>query len=397
MKLSTKNMMKIASMVAFGMLSSISFGQEGQNLVPNPGFEQVGKKPKKLGSIESATGWISPTGVRADLFADVNVPDISTPINIFGKELALEGSNYAGIVAYSYGNKIPRSYILSKLGAPMKKGMKYCVKFNVSLAEGSKYAVNNIAALFTKKHPGTDAKVSIIEEPSLQHFNNDHKIMTARYGWTEICGTFTANGGEKYIVIGNFNSDEETKAERMKKDPRVSVKQIVAAYYYIDDVSVVLLGEDESCECLADDGSDDFSTLIYQKPFNTDDEMTAEEKIELQQLYFAFGKTKLTSEAETSLDLIAAEMQANPDYKLQINGHNNAMEDSIGVENDHYADMDLKRIGKVMEYLKSKGIAEGRMIVTQKGDQDPNSESDEADDNEMMMAKNRRVTFVIRK
>ena len=63
MKFSIKNRAKFIATMAFGMLSIFAFGQEGQNLVPNGSFEAVGKKPKKLGSIESATGWVSPTGV----------------------------------------------------------------------------------------------------------------------------------------------------------------------------------------------------------------------------------------------------------------------------------------------------------------------------------------------
>ena len=115
----------------------------------------------------------------------------------------------------------------------MKKGMTYCVKFNVSLSEASKYASNNIGALFLKKPKGTDAKLPIIDEPSVVHFNNDMKIMNARYNWTEVCGTFISTGGEKYIMLGNFLSDDETKYERMKKSKDVKVKELIAAYYYV--------------------------------------------------------------------------------------------------------------------------------------------------------------------
>jgi OmpA-OmpF porin, OOP family len=396
MKFNTKMTKKLISTMAFSMLSIISFGQEGQNLVPNPSFEAVGKKPKKLGSIENSTGWVSPTGVRADLFVSTKVEDIAVPTNIYGTEHAKEGNNYAGIYAYSYGNKKPRSYVMTKLTSPLKKGMKYCVKFNISLAEASKYATNNIGVALDKKPFGTDSKVSLITEPSLLHFNNDQKVFSARYNWTEICGTFESKGNEKYITIGNFLSDADTKYERMKKDPKVKVSQVIAAYYYIDAVSVVLLGDGEFCDCIADEGNDQFSTTIYQKAFSITEEMTPTEKIEIQQAFFAFGKHKLSTEGEVSLDLIATEMTANPDLKLQINGHNNKMEDSVAAENDYYADMDNKRIGVVMEYLKAKGIAEGRFIASQKGSDSPNKDTNDQDDEDLIMAKNRRVTFKVR-
>eukprot|EP00353_Schmidingerella_taraikaensis_P007427 CAMPEP_0185594002 /NCGR_PEP_ID=MMETSP0434-20130131/73401_1 /TAXON_ID=626734 ORGANISM="Favella taraikaensis, Strain Fe Narragansett Bay" /NCGR_SAMPLE_ID=MMETSP0434 /ASSEMBLY_ACC=CAM_ASM_000379 /LENGTH=229 /DNA_ID=CAMNT_0028221003 /DNA_START=71 /DNA_END=757 /DNA_ORIENTATION=+ len=219
----------------FMAASFVSFGQEGENLVPNGSFESQEKKPKRLGSIANATGWTSPTGKRADYFTPSKVEDIGSPNNVFGSEDAKDGNNYVGVVAYSYGDKVDRSYVQTKLDAPMKKGLKYCVKFNVSLAEASKYGVNNVAARFSNKDYSTAAKVPLIEDDQemlLMHFNNSMKIQTARYNWSEICGVYTAKGNEKFITIGNFFSNEDTKYERMKKSKEIKVNQVIAAYYY---------------------------------------------------------------------------------------------------------------------------------------------------------------------
>jgi len=396
MNLNTKTMTKLIWTMSVGILSLSTYAQEGQNLISNPGFESVGKAPKRLGSIESAEGWVSPTGVRADLFTSSKLEDINVPENIYGKEHPKEGGNYAGIIGFSYGDKIPRSYVMTKIDVPLKKDMRYCVKFNVSLAEASKYASNNIGAKLSKKPFGSDSKLPLIDEASLLHYNNDHKIISARYDWTEICGVVVAEGGEKYITIGNFNSDGETKSERMKKDPKVKVTQIVAAYYYIDDVTVRLLNDGEQCDCQAEESAQEYSTTIYQNVFNVTDDMSTKEKIEKQEVFFAFGRDKLTTEGTGSLDLIAKLLKENPALKLQINGHNNAMEDSVGRTNDYYADMDNKRIGTVMTYLMEKGIAEGRLIITQKGSDEPNTDINSEDDEDLVLAKNRRVTFIVR-
>lgn len=396
MNLNTNTMTKLIWTMSVGILSLSTFAQEGENLISNPGFESVSKAPKRLGSIESADGWVSPTGVRADLFTSSKIPDIGVPENIYGTEQPKEGGNYAGIVGYSYGDKVPRSYIMSKIDVPLKKGLRYCVKFNLSLAEASKYATNNIGVKLSNKPFGTDSKLPLIDDASLLHYNNDHKIMSARFNWTEVCGVVVADGGEKYLTIGNFNSDDETKQERMKKDPKVKVTELIAAYYYIDDVSIRLLGDNEQCDCLAEESAQEYSTTIYQKVFNLKDEMTPKEKIEIQEIFFAFGKDKLTTEGQGSLDLIASLMKSNPGFKLQINGHNNAMEDSVGVDNDYYADMDNKRIGAVMNYLKEKGIPETRIIFTQKGSEDPSTDTNPEDDEDLILAKSRRVTFIVR-
>lgn len=396
MNLNTNTMTKLIWTMSLGVLSLGAIAQEGENLIDNGSFESTDKSPKKLGSIENATGWVSPTGVRADLYTANKNPDINVPENIYGKEHPKEGGNYAGIVAYSYGNKVPRSYVMTKINVPLKKGMRYCVKFNVSLAEASKYATNNIGAKLSKKPFGTDSKLPLIDDASLLHFNNDHKIMSARYDWTEVCGVVIAEGGEKYITIGNFSSDDDTKQERMKKDPNVKTTQIIAAYYYVDDVHIRLLNDGEKCDCQAEESSQEFSPIIYQKVFNLTEDMTPKDKIEIQEIFFAFGKNKLTTEGEGSLDLIATIMKENPSMKLQINGHNNAEEDSVGIENDYYADMDNKRIGTVMSYLMDKGIPENRIIFTRKGSEEPSSDTTPEDSEELILAKSRRVTFQVR-
>lgn len=401
MKITTKNRIKAISTMTFVALSFFASSQDSENLVANPSFESTDKKVKRLGSIANATGWTSPTGVRADLFVSSNIPDLSVPENIYGSEVAKDGDNYAGIVSYSYGNKVPRSYIMSKMDAPMKKGMTYCVKFNVSLSEASKYASNNIGALFLKKPKGTDAKLPIIDEPSVVHFNNDMKIMNARYNWTEVCGTFISSGGEKYIMLGNFLSDYETKYERMKKSKDVKVKELIAAYYYVDEVSVQLLDSDkgERCECAAEEAGDSYSTTIYQKVFQITEEMTVSDQIEEHRVFFAFGRDKMNSEGKGSLNFIIEQLKANPEMKLQINAHNNAMEDEVAMENDFYADMDGKRLGSVMEYLIAGGIDKGRLIPSQKGSDSPNpdvTEEDLVEDEDLALAKSRRVTFKVR-
>ena len=399
MKFNTRTVVQFISAMSFVFLAPTSFAQEGENLVPNGSFESIGKKPKRLGKIESATGWVSPTGVRADLFVETKIPEIGVPDNAYGQEDPQEGDNYIGVTGFSYGNKVPRSYVMTKLEAPMKKGMKYCVKMYVSLAEASKYASNNTGVMFSKKQFGTESKVSIFEDASIVHLNNDYETVSARYDWTEICGTYTAKGGEKYITLGNFASNDETRFERMKKDAKtkdIRVKQVISAYYYIDDVSVRLLDQEkgQKCDCLQEDAGDAYSTLIYQKSFIVTEEMTAKEKVDDREVYFAFGKSKLSAEGKSSLDFIAKMLEENPNKKLQILGHNNAAEDEVGAEKSVYADMDNNRIGVVMKYLMEKGISESRMVPTRKGSKET-QEHGEMDDDETKQAKNRRVTFVL--
>lgn len=394
MKSSTRSMAAFLAVIPMSLCTLTSLAQ-GDNLVENGSFESTSGKVKKLGSIDLATGWVSPTGVRADLFVPgAKVPEIGSPDNFYGKETAKEGDNYAGIMVYSFNDKMPRSYVMAKLSTPLKKGMKYCVSFHVSLSELSKYSSNQIGANLGKKPFGTDAKTSIVDATHV--LQADNKVMTGMYNWDKICGVFTAEGGEKYITIGNFTKNENTKNERMKKPDNVKGTQFIGAYYYIDDVSVVMLDANQPCDCAVAVEDDGISATIYQKTVVVTDKMTAKQKIELQTAYFGFGKDKLQPAGIEALNLIAAEMKANPAMKLQVFGNSDVKEEDMGTRKPDYAGMAQKRVDVVVKYLTEQGIAANRLTgIAQGSDQQSPEVIKEVDDEDLQMAKNRRVNFKV--
>lgn len=395
MKYTINTISKLVVVCLFGMTTFSTLAQDAENLVPNGSFEATDKDPKKLGSIENAIGWHSPTGVRADLFVpSKKYPDIDVPLNIYGKEDAKDGSNYAGIIAYSYGDKMARSYISAKLSVPMKKGTKYCVQFNVSMSEASKYACNQIGMNISKKAFGTEEKTSIIDKAHVLHENN--KIFNAAYSWEQVCGIYEAEGGEKYITIGNFSTNEDTKDERNRKNSDVKVSQIIAAYYYIDNVTVTLIDDTHPCNCAPEDDGSEYSKTIYQKVPKFNDKMPVAEQIQAHSMYFAFGKNNLSQVGEDALDFIAEKMKADPAMKLQIKGYSDAMEDEVGVEKSTYAGMDAKRVNTVVLYLVEKGIAESRLIASPQGSEEKSVDIIETDEDDIKQAKNRRIEFKVR-
>jgi OmpA-OmpF porin, OOP family len=372
----------------------VATAQEGENLVENGSFEQVDKGVKKLGSIQNAVGWTHPTGAKSDLFiGGSKVPEVGTETNVYGMEQAHDGSNFAGIVVYSHQNKVPRTYLTTKLSSPMKKGMKYCVKFYVSLGEYSKYASNNIGANFNKKEFGTTEKNSIIDETHVMDFNN--KIFNATFGWDRVCGTYTAQGGEKFLTIGNFSTDEKTKTERVKKSPDLKGTQTITAYYFIDNISVQLLGPDEKCDCGVDEGIDFGSTVVYSKSDFFKDNMTMEEKAAASTVYYGFGKDGVTSPMERDLNRLVELMKANPTAKLKIVGHADKAETEMANDKPEvFANISQRRINQIIQYLVEQGIPESRLVGQDSGDRKPADSSDTSDE-ELKQAKNRRIEFVI--
>ncbi len=390
--------MKIFNRIALQLLvACVPFAyqaQKNENLISNGSFEVLDGKLKRAGSIETALGWVSPTGVRADLFGPSKFPDINVPLNMYGKETAKDGEHYAGIYGFSYGDKEPRSYIMTKLASPMEAGKKYCVQFHVSLAEASKYSSNQIGINFSRNAFGTDMKTSFIDKTHILHEEN--KIFNAFYNWEKICGIYEADGQEKYLTIGNFTQNDDVKSERNKKPGDIKVDQILSAYYYIDDVSVVLIDENNKCGCVKKEVEPEYPTIIYHKDVRLNEKMSSKEKIEAQQVYFAFGKKNLGPAGNESLDLIVRLMTENPQMKLEIQGHSSNQEVTIGKTKESIADMDNKRIKEVMTYLTSKGISELRLIASPQQNSVSNPEINETDDKDLKEAKNCYVTFKVR-
>ena len=375
-------------------VASLLMAQEGENLISNGSFESIDKTVKKLGSIQSAVGWTHPTGAKSDLFVpSKKVPDVDPQTNPYGMEVAQDGENFAGIIVYSHNNKLPRTYITTKLSTPMKKGMKYCVKFYVSLGEYSKYASNNIAANFNKKEFGTTEKNSIIDESHIRHWEN--KTFNATFSWERVCGTYTADGGEKFVTIGNFETNETTNTERVKKDPSLKGTQAIAAYYYIDNISVQLLGTNEQCECGVDEGVDFGSTVIFSKSDFFKEDMSIEDKVAASSIYFGFGQDLITGAAKRDLNRLVKLMEDNPAIKLKVEGHSDIEETKMVDEKPIlFKGVSQRRVNEAIKYMVDSGIAASRLIGTDSGDRKP-ANSEETVDVELKQAKNRRVEFTV--
>ena len=142
-----------------------------------------------------------------------------------------------------------------------------------------------------------------------------------------MCGVYEAEGGEKYITIGNFTSNENTKNVRNKKNSSSKVAVIAAAYYYVDNISVTVIDENNPCDCAPTDPTEGYSKTVYQKAINISEDMAPAKKIESLQVFFGFGKTDLTKAGEDVLNIIVKQMKDNPNMKLQINGFSDAAED----------------------------------------------------------------------
>ena len=388
-------MKKLVFLGLMGVFAIHTVAQNDNNLVTNPSFESTGKgKLKKLKQITVAENWESPTDLNADLFDKTKALPCSAPNNSFGKEFPMDGNRYAGIVAYSYNNKEPRTYIQTHLLGSLTKDVEYCVKYYVSLSDLSKYAVNNLGAYLGKNPLAEESKTDIIFEKE-KEFNQvvllpGNKVINSRYNWEPVCGVYKASGKEKFLVIGNFHNNKDTKFEKLKKLKNFQGTQIPKAYYYIDQVEVFIIEDPADCDCSNQMKAKILESMVYHKDFISEDGYTVEEQIKLTTVYFDILSIKIERLMIKDLDNLGTIMNGDPEFKLELTGRTDQEEldaQKADPENRDIKGLGKKRAEKVKAYLVGKGIDASRIIIKPLDEGSSNSKGATRLDK----AKNRRV------
>ncbi|MDE0722463.1 MAG: OmpA family protein [Flavobacteriales bacterium] len=372
---------------------SLTIGADAQeiNLVPNGGFEDTNiNKLRTYGQMEEfSMDWFAATEVAADIYGDGAKGDkVAVPTNNYGKQEPSDGLCYAGLRAYSKDPRLSRSYLEVKLTQPLEKNVMYCVSFDISLADLSRFAVNEIGVLMSDRkidHPNTG---DVIQQADVKQKTN--KVFQFLDGWETFCGTFVGTGQEEYVVIGCFGGRENMTIDKVKRPMGIVGAQMNHAYYYIDNVKIVDVQAKSQCVCAAADerGMD----LVYGSSSVQEEDMTDSEIIISSSIYYAFLKRTPTGTGKQTVSSIAAILKANPMMKITIVGHSDDDERNEGQVNPRYKMIGKNRADQIRRMLAAEGVLSTQISVSDMGNMDPASTRD----SDISRAQNRRVTFEIK-
>lgn len=358
------------------------------NMIENGSFEQVDGKLKRPGSIEMAKGWKSPTDQKADLYSEtvVNSP-ISAPKNEEGEQSALSGQNYAGLLWWSYMNKEPRTYLMAKFKKMLKKNQKYCIRYYVSLGDLSKYSSDQLGAYVSKMLIKKDDATSLTYEPQVPALRT--KIYDDLNSWQGVCGVYDANGDEQYLLLGNFAANEKTNTGKTKRPKGESRVQQTHAYYYIDDVAVFPIKLMSECKCEQLDKA--ASEFIYSKKATVNKTLAPAAQLDGSTIYFKRFNRSIDGSMDELLNELVAVMKANPNIKIRLVGHTDAIEAERVRMRPDLTDLDKERADAVKAVFTEAGIAADRITTAGQKAESPA----DAGDDEVALAKNRRVEIEI--
>jgi len=226
--------------IPLAFVAALAVKATAQNLVVNGSFEDtVNCGTPAQCTLLKARYWYNPTLSTPDLYDADTIRQCgyvfqSGDVDFMPPEA---GYRMAGFYFWDgpFGGS-EREYIATQLSQPLSSGADYEVSLWYVRHRAFQAAVDHIGIWF-----GNDSlfepiygPLSVIPQLKLRDPSSEYLI--EGYEWTRLIDTLTAQGGERWLVIGNF-------------EPQDSLHGIIAdpgaphtnCYYYIDDVEMRLL------------------------------------------------------------------------------------------------------------------------------------------------------------
>lgn len=359
-----------------------------ENLIYNPSFEEHIKCPQRIdpyGYMDEPTAWWQPSGGSSDYYNNCGGRQCHVPKNKLGIQMPRTGGSMVGIYCSLTDY---REYIETELKSKLIEGETYKLSFWVSLSEYSPEAVATIGALFTPKMLMdttrgmlTNNTSRVFENNTREHISTYYKpqvvnpyprTLTDTLGWTKIEGEFVAQGGEKFLTIGNFYPAEQSNIVY----PQGLAGILPGAYYYIDDVELY---------CVSCGKTKQVGDVSITKTTDTTS-YSVGQIIVMENIFFEFDKSVLLPQSYVELHNLVNLLEKYPKMKIEIAGHT----DNKG--KDRYnEELSLNRAKAVYDYLLMCNIDKKRLKYRGYGAKQPiaDNKTDEG------RAKNRRVEFKI--
>lgn len=331
-----------------------------KNLVPNGSFENY---RRKSGDVRKAIPWHPIETI--DYYQNPLSNDTTA------QKGAYDGDCYTG---FRFRKKY-KEFLQVRLAEPLHRGTIYEFSMQVRLAFWSNAVLRSFGAVFTKG--GYKGQQDAIKSNMVDTVCIKGGLMKG-FQWFTVKGFYKADGGEKYITVGNFAPVIKKDMVRMNA-LRVGFKE---SYYFVDDIKLVKARQFE----------EKVEVQIVGPQYNTEDstltvkaDIKIGEKVSLNNIFFEDGRYYLLPESFSELNKLAQYLIKNPDIEIRINGHS----DNAGLKFKNQKISEL-RAREVFEYLIKKGV-QNKMYFKGFGSSQPIADNMTREGRQ----KNRRVEFEI--
>ncbi len=234
--------MKYYLILALAILSS--YLSQGQNLIPNGGFEPPNCDLPAWRLHEIIPPWdtMAQAGDWQDLAIMYYGPCSSR--GTAGTRDARSGQGCLGLPVYGTPATTAtphesRGYPITPLSQPLVAGTQYQLSYWVKTVYTQSdiiYGTQGPGVLFINNRDELNFNSYYVIENNNAMYNPDHIV--EQDDWTQVCMTFTATGRERFMVLGNFRTNANTT--RILLDPGANVNSPFSwSYYLIDDIVLI--------------------------------------------------------------------------------------------------------------------------------------------------------------
>lgn len=221
-----------------------------KNMVLNPSFESYEKCPQDHTPFDKShkliPGWTYPTYATPDYFNRCSPGQVKVPSNFAGVSEPKTGDAYMGAILTGTERDY-REYFQGTLSTAMEKDKMYCVTFYYRLASMSQFAVDQLSTFFVDLEVKSTINSNLAVEPQLT--NKPGLFLDNIEEWEQYCQVYTAKGGERYFVVGNFKNYDHTNYVVTDKNV-ANLRDKQYAYYFFDDFSIKPLENCNDCPCV---------------------------------------------------------------------------------------------------------------------------------------------------
>lgn len=297
-----------------------------QNLVPNPSFENYTLCPDGASQLDRLTDWFNPNGGTADYFNacfTTGGGNMDVPNNFFGIQSPVTGNGYIGLYMHYYFT-LYREYAEVKLIDSLIAGNKYYVAFSVSLADSSNFATDDIGIYFSND--------SLLNMSSFDNFSvtphvesTQGTFLSDKTIWYFITGEYIANGGEKFLTLGNFKDDANTDTIPVPNGGSLSNDYF--CYYYIDNICVSMTAND--CGITGINEIPNQNILIYPNPSFGIVNISSDEIIENLTVYSSIGQLVINNSPKTRNFKVNLSSYSKGIYYINIKTNNSIISKKI--------------------------------------------------------------------
>jgi len=209
------------------------------NLVLNGSFEDTVDCAVPMASVlPKAEYWHNPTSATPDVFDCELERGCGYPMSVpywNGYQFSQDGLRHAGL--YFWDGPSPNSYvrefIRGELAEPMESGTSYEVSLWYASRRPHQYGVDHIGVWFGPEAVQEDTAGPMSLVPQLRLCDPENFYMGESEVWTQLIDTLIAQGGERWMVIGNFDPVGQVDGSLVNPNGLYGT-----CYYYVDNVVV---------------------------------------------------------------------------------------------------------------------------------------------------------------